>query len=315
MVKQEPVIIGGKPIGRMKAGWLLFKETWRFFRADSEMMWIPLITSFINLVLFGLVVAGFYFVLSGTGYTLPEEGEALSVTEYAFIFICYVIGAFTLALSEAAIANTVYTRVHGGNATLAGSLRLAFSHSVSLLLWSIITSTVGLVLRMIAERSRIMGRIVVALLGVGWSILTYFVVQAMVIDKKSAFASIGKSGQVFKKTWGETIVSNISIGVVFMGIYMVLFLSAFGLMIFALLSEFWIGLIALGILFFLVFVSLCLIQSAMNGILKTLLYIYASEGTIPPNFNHELLEKMLSRQTGGVATPTQPAAGTPLSTV
>lgn len=296
MPKREPVVINGQPAGRIKAGWLLFKETWRYFRTDSEMVWIPLITSGINLVLFGLLAVSFYLFLASTGYTLPEEAESISLPEYIFIFLCYVIGAYSLALSEAAIANTVYTRVHGGNATLGNSLRSAFSHSASLLLWSVITSTVGMLLRVIAERSQFIGRIIVMLLGVAWSALTYFVVPAMVIDKKSAFASIGKSKDVFKTTWGETIVSNFSIGVIFMGLHVALLVVTVAMMIFAAMYEFWILMIVLGVAYALVFITLCLVQSAMNGILKTLLYVYAAEGTMPPNFNQELLQKMLSRQ-------------------
>lgn len=298
-MQKEQIMINGQPIGKLKAGWLLFKETWRYFKADTEMMWIPLVTTLINLFLFGLLITGFYFFLKDTGYTLPEEGDPLSAIEYSFIFLCYVIGAFSLALTEAGITNTVYTRVRGGDATLGDSLKAAFSHWASLLVWSFITSTVGLILRMIAERSKIIGRIIIALLGVAWSVLTYFVVPAMVIDKKSAFSSIGKSGQVFKTTWGETLVSNISIGVVFSLVHVLLLIAAFGLMIFTVFYELWIGLIALGVLYCLVTALLCLVQSSMNGILKTLLYVYASEGVVPANFNQELLEKMLTRQKVG----------------
>jgi len=296
MTKREPLLINGQPVGRIKAGWILFKETWRYFRADSEMIWIPLITGFVNFVLFGILAVGFYFFLASTGYTLPEDADAISLPEYVFIFLCYVIGAYSLALSEAAIANTVYTRVHGGNATLGDSLRSAFSHSASLLLWSLITSTVGMLLRMLAERSKVLGRIIVMLLGVAWSALTYFVVPAMVIDKKSAFGSLGKSKDVFKTTWGETIVSNFSIGVVFLGVHISMLIVAVGLMIFMAMYEFWIPMIVLGVLYVFAVVAVSLLQSAMNGILKTLLYIYAAEGTMPPNFNQELLGKMLTRQ-------------------
>lgn len=312
-MKKESVVLNGQPVGRLKAGWLLFKEVWRYFRADTEMMWIPLITTLLNLLLFGLLVFVWYVFSTSTGSTSLNELGAYSAMNYAFIFLCYVVGAFSLALAEAGVTNTVYTRAHGGDATLGNSIQAAFSHWLPLLVWSGITSTVGLILRMIAERSRIMGSIVVALLGTSWSVLTYFVVPAMVIDKKSALASIQKSGHVFKTTWGESLVSNISLGVIFLVIHFALLCAASGLLFFTIYHELWTAFFTLTIVYLLITVALFLVQSAMNGILKTLLYIYASENTVPTNFNKELLEKMLARRTTPTSLPhTQ---GTTQSTV
>lgn len=295
MAKREPVIISGQQVGRLKASWLLFKEAWRYLKADKEMVWIPLITSFLNLALFGFIVAVFVMVILGGDFTLSAEGEPSSPVELAFYFACYVVGAFTLALSQAGITHTVYTRAHGGDATLGDSLKTAFSHWGSLLLWSVITSTVGIILRMIAERSKLIGRLVVMFIGAAWSVITYFVVPAMVIDKKSAFGSISKSGQVFKATWGETIVSNVSLGLVFLLAHVLVLAAAAGLMITAVAVEITFLVPVIVVLYVIWIVIASLVQSALEGVLKTLLYIYAAENAIPPNFNQELLEKMMTR--------------------
>ena len=306
MAQKQPLELHGQPVGRLKASWLLFKEAWRFLKADTEMLWIPLITAVLNLLLFGTLIAGFGLLIMGGDITLSQEGEPSSTIELVFLFLCYVIGAFTFALSQAAITNTVYTRVHNGDATLLDSLRAAFSHWFSLLLWSIITSTVGLVLRVIAERSRLGIIIVAAVLGVAWSVLTYFVVPAMVIDKKSAFASIGTSARVFKMTWGETIVSNIGLGLALLVIHLGAIFSVLSLSFLCFAVGLELLVIPILIIYALFIVIMVLIQASLEGVLKTLLYVYAAEGVIPPNFDRELLEKMLARKDG--STPTPPAA-------
>lgn len=296
MYKKEQIEIGGQPTGRLKASWLLFKESWKYLRADKEVVWIPFITGIINLVLFGVLVTVFVLLVMGGDFTLSEEGEPSSPIELVFIFACYIVGAFTLALSQAGIVNTVYTRAYGGDATLGQSLKVAFSRSGSLLMWSVITSTVGIVLRMIAERSKLLGRIVLFFFGVAWSLATYFVVPAMIIDKKSAFSSIGKSKQVFIDTWGETLVSNFSLGLTFLLVHLMSFLALIGLIITSIafdLHQIFIPLII--VLYAVFFIVACLVQSALEGIVKTLLYIFASTGNAPANFNQELLEKMLAR--------------------
>ncbi len=292
------IIIDGKPVGRIKAGWMLFKESYRFFRADKEMLWIPVITSCISIGLTVLLCAVAFFVgFHGSFDALKHTTGNTSHMGYLFMFCMYVIGAFTLALSEAGIAHIVYTRIKGGDATLTQGLQSAFSHWLSLLVWSAITSTVGIVLQMIADKSKIFMSIVVALMGAAWSAITYFVVPTMVIDNKSAFASIPHSASVFKKTWGETLVSNASLGVVFL-LFDVFALLISGLLIGVAVSinAMWLVILIVVLLFVVLFLG-ALLQSTLGGVIKTLLYVYASEGIVPETFNRELLGQLLGSAT------------------
>lgn len=306
-MKRQSVLLQGQPVGRIKAGWLLFKETWRFLMLDKELLWVPIITSLLNILLFGTVISLVVLALLGGSQGLAENDWFV----YGFVFSVYVIGAFTLALAQAATAHTVYIRVHGGNATLGESLKVAFSHWFSLLIWSLITATVGVVLRWLADRSKLLGWIVIMLIGSAWSVLTYFVVPAMVIGKKSAFASIGDSTRTFKDTWGETLVSNISYGLIFLFLHLAAIFSVGGIAI-AFMSVGFDN-VAIAIILLLVpwFIIMAIISSAMNSVLRTLLYVYAREHVVPQNFNQELLEKMLARKetdTPPTPLPDLPAA-------
>jgi len=305
----KSIELGGRPVGRLKAGWILFKEAWRYLQSDKEIIAIPLITTLLNILLFGFLMTLFFFLVLSGNLSISGEGESITAGEYLFIFCLYVIGAFTLALSQAGVANTVYVRAHGGDATLGDSLKVAFSHFASLLLWALITSTVGLLLRMIAERSKLLGRIVVAVIGVAWSVTTYFVIPSIVLGKKSAPAAIGHSAQVFKRTWGETVISTVSMNIVFVLIYIFVIVAFVGLFVFT--AGLQSGLLPM-LLFALLVVTLIgvsLVQSSLAGVVKTLLYIYAAEGVVPPNFNAELIEKMLQRKDGQPVSPVpQPPA-------
>jgi hypothetical protein len=303
---QQNIVIGGRRIGRFRAGIILFKETFRFLRSDAEMLFVPIVALCIELFLFGALA----LLLVGLGFftALQSPDAELSLTGYVGVFIGYVISAFVIAWSQAAIAHIVYVRAHGGNATLGEGLRVATAHWSALLVWSCITSTVGLVLRAIAERSGTLARIVTALMGAAWSILTYFVVPSIVIGKRSAFAAISDSGSVFKRTWGETLVTNISfsglVALIIMG-YMVvligiLFVSGWSAPLFFLLM----------VLFILGVMVLLLVSTALSSILRTLLYVYASEGTVPTNFNSELLKQMLARKTPHMPSTPIPGTGT-----
>jgi hypothetical protein len=163
------------------------------------------------------------------------------------------------------------------------------------------------VLHAIAERSKILGQIVMALLGAAWGLVTYFVVPAMVIDKQSAFGAIPRSASVFKQTWGQTLVSNFTLGAVFLVAHLLVLLSFVGLCVLAIAAGSTVLLIALCVLGVVWLILASIVHSTLNAVLRTLLYIYATENIVPANFNPELLSSMLSR-TGAVpqttATPT-----------
>jgi Family of unknown function (DUF6159) len=289
-----PVVIGGKRIGKLRASFLLFKESWRFLVADKELLLIPLITSILNLCLLGFVI-GVAVLLTQDAENPVFTGDTLHGLDYVLLGIVYAVAAFTLALSQAAITHTVYTRMHNGNATLGGSLKVAFSHAGTLFVWSLITATVGVLLRIIADRFEFMGRIVSVLMGAAWAIATFFVIPAIVIGKKGAVESIPFSITTFKRTWGETLISNITLGLFFFVAYLVALVIFIGLIVLGTQLDNLVIIIFAIILAFAWIIVASLAQAALQGIIKTVLYVYATDTSAPLNFNRELLEAMLVR--------------------
>lgn len=289
---QTPVVLGGQKIGRFRASRLLFTETFRFFWADREMFWVPLIALIAQLFILG--VALFTVCIPAGMFAEGGENVTLKASEYGFLFVFYIISAFVLAFSQAVITHIVYTRIHGGDATLSDGIKVASANTASLFVWACITSTVGILLRSIAERSQLLTKVLVAIVGTMWSVLTYFVVPAIVIDKKSPFSAISHSGSVFKRTWGETLIANISLGLVFVAFFFVIIFALIGFMFLVNMSA---GAIVMagGILVVVVIIA-SLLSAVLESVLRTLLYVYASENIVPQNFNRELLESMLGRK-------------------
>jgi len=295
-MSKPPVIIHGQKTGRFRASWLLFKESWRFFKADPELFWVPIIFGVLCLVsvavLVGLLVVGL------VGYEVAITGDIDEIPpplQYGFIFLFYVACAFTYALSQASVVHTVFTRVRGGDATLGESIKMAFSFSGSLFIWSLITSTVGIILYIISEKSKLFSKIVVWLLGATWSVLTYFVVTAVVLEKQTAYSAIKRSGQVFKTTWGETFVSNISLGLTFFLAHIVALLAFIGFIVVAAVLNM-TNLYIVGFVLYAIWLFMAtFVHEVLHAVLKTLLFIYATEEKTPENFDRELLANMLAR--------------------
>jgi hypothetical protein len=292
---KTPIVIGGQKIGRFRASFLLFKESWRFLRADKELLLVPIFSAVMSIVLIGLFTLIMMVSTQSFGEMLQSESP-VGYKEYLFMFGVYVVSAFSLAIAQATIVHIVYVRAHGGNATLGSGIARAFSNWLPLLVWALITSTAGLILRIISDRSEIIGRIVASLLGAAWSILTFFAIPIILIEKKQPLTAVTASARLFKQTWGETLIANVTLGLVFMLAHLVVLASFIGVLFYGASTNNAVILI-LGVASVVAWILVAsLVNSALQGILKTLLYIYAAENVVPENFNRELLESIMVRK-------------------
>jgi len=311
------VMIHGQQVGRIKASFLLAAESFRFLKADPEMLLLPIIGFFLNIALWIPAVFFIFFGAAGGTFaglgTLFPKGAPLPNWAYIVVFYGFFVSAFTLAFVQAGIAHFVSARARGENATLASTLGVVMSLLPALLTWSLIAATVGFVLRQIAERSKIVTRIIIAIIGAAWSVLTYFVIPAIVIERQSAVASIKRSGKVFRDSWGETIVSNISLSGFFMLIFFLLIvLYAVLTVLFFMYLGSNIGLFVLmTFLFLFVLFMIALVSNTLTYVLKTLLFIYATEGTTASNFDADLLANMLVKKPGAMQPPMPPQPPVP----
>jgi len=113
-----------------------------------------------------------------------------------------------------------------------------------------------------------------------------FVVPVMIFEEKDVFTSMKESLTLFKKTWGEAVVGNISIGVVFVAIAFVGVIFLLGAMFVAGFA----GLLIALPFFILLILILAIVASVMNGIFVVALYTYAKTGSVPAVYSGELIK-------------------------
>ncbi len=293
-MQQRSLVIGDKTVSRFRASWLLLRESWRFLRTDTELLLVPVLATILLVFLFGILIIG---VLVSGVVTASSTDASWTAEGLMFIVGSYLIAAFVVALARAMVVHTVAVRAAGNDATLGQSMKVAFRHIPTLFLWALINATVGVALRFVAERFDRFGRILTGLFGAAWGILTYFVVPAIVISEKNTKGALLHSAQVFRTTWGESLVINVSLGLVFLLLHLIamgLFLAGYyGAVTWSLPALF----IVIGILYTVILFSLLALQQVLESIVVTLLYLYATSDVPPKNFNTELLGIILARQT------------------
>lgn len=271
-------------MGKFSHTWSLMGASWDVLKEDKEILIFPLISGICCL----LIMASFAVPMFLTGAWRPPSGEATTadaVEYYGILFLFYFCNYFIIVFFNSAIIACAVIRMEGGDPTVGDGFRAAFSRIALIAGWALVSATVGVVLRIIEDRSKWVGRIVAGLLGIAWGVVSFLVVPILVVEKKRPITAVKESAALLKKTWGEQIIGNFSFGLVFF----LLSIPAFVVIFLGVLTASPAAIIAcvgLGVLYI---VLLALIQSALQAIFQAAVYLYARDGQTPPGFDSRLL--------------------------
>ena len=294
-----------KKIGKLRASYLLAVESFELFRKDKEIVWYVVLNALsVFAIVTVFIAAGVALMLSGA-VVLPAEEEsaslALQIAGYAALFVMYLACAYVTAYFGVALTSVVAARIEGEDKGFKDGLRAASARSGQILQWSLLSSTVGLILQIIADKASWVGRIVSWLGEVAWNVATFFIVPVLARENLSVGNSVRRSGEIFVKTWGETIVMNFSLGLFFLGAHISLLVGVFAVGYLLLQSGLIVLLGVWVVLYFVAFVVIAVVQSVLESIFKVALYEYATRGTVPESFTPQLIMGALTKKVA--ATP------------
>jgi hypothetical protein len=273
--------------GRVANGWALARECFRVLRQDKQLILFPLVSGIASL----LVLASFLGIGWASADMLRDATGHVSVrpgNDNLFWLLCggfYFANYFVIVFFNAALVGCAMIRFRGGTPTLGDGLRIARERLPQIAAWALLAATVGVLLRMIAERVGFIGRIVIAILGAAWSVATYFVVPVLVVEKLGPVDAARRSTSIVKKAWGESLVSNAGIGFVTLLVTIALVaLIATGSMVLAVkMASFGIAIAGFAAIVVVIIVA-ALVGSALNSIALCALYLYATQGKVPQAF-------------------------------
>jgi hypothetical protein len=263
-------------MGRIGTGWALTKTSLRVLRQDKELLLFPLISGVTLMLILGAFVGGMFFTV---GFDAAFGGGATWLAAVLFI-IYYIVSFFVGFFFNAAVIGAATIRLNGGNPTLSDGFRIARENVGRIFLWAVFAATVAMVLRAIQERLGFVGKIIIGLVGVAWSLATYFVVPILIFEKLGPWAAVKRSAHIFKSTWGEALVGGFSLG----GIFVLLGLAGILAPILGFVLGGLPGLIAGIVVLVVYWIILGLVASAASSILIAALYRYATTGKVAEEF-------------------------------
>ncbi|MBS0463388.1 MAG: hypothetical protein JSS03_00200 [Proteobacteria bacterium] len=274
-------------MGKFARSWELVKASAAVLRSDKELLVFPLVSAIAT------TVVALTFILpllaSGTFHQF-HRGEPLPGPMYIWMFLFYVAQYTVIFFCNTALVGAAMIRLDGGNPTLADGFAIARSKIVPILGYALISATVGMILRSLEQRAGFLGRIVIGLIGAAWTVATAMVVPVLVTQDVGPIDAIKQSVELLRRNWGENLIGNAGIGVVFGAITAVVMVVGFGL---AIVGARNMPAVAIGIggLTIMAILGISLVQAALAGIYSAALYRFASTGETPPGFDGGALQE------------------------
>lgn len=279
-------------MGKFKASMTIVSESWELLKKDKEIMWFPVLSAITSILALTIMAVIMYFVALGGNFSniSQVQGDGLSPFGYFILFMYYLVMIFIVNFFESGIYIIAHARFNGQDLNFSDGMRGATENITKIFIWSLICATVGVVLQIIADRSRFIGKLVVWILGAAWGILTFFSLPSLIIGKRSVQDSFKDSAATIRKTWGETIIVNLGVGLFFAMITFALFALMIGVII--LVPDIFVG-IGLLVLFLISVICLTIISSALGSIFKLALYEYARTGKVPDGFSPDIIQNAI----------------------
>ena len=241
-----------------------------------------------------VVLLTFMGVGLGIGALDRLGAGGLGVGDIVLALAFYILAYFVIIFFNCALVYAAHERLPGGDPTVRSGLRGAWFRVITIFMWAVIAGTVGLMLSILAGQARerggilgIVSQIVIALLGAAWTLLTYFVVLLIVIERRPLGDAFKTSLSMFRRTWGEQVVGNFGLGILAClaaaGIIVLLFLA---------LSPLGSVGIAITVIIGVVLVAgVALVFATMDGIYKAALYTYSATGEVPSLFPDDAIRR------------------------
>jgi Family of unknown function (DUF6159) len=263
---------------KISRSWSLAGQCWEVLKEDPKLLIFPLLSSAALLVLlasFALPVFALYHGLHpamAEGVTTHNSRLLFYVTTYAFYVVSYTVMMFF----NAALISVAMKRLDGETASISEGFQAALSNLPAIVGYAMIAATVGTVLRVIEERVGLIGRIVVAIIGAGWTLATAMTLPVLIEESVGPVEAISRSLDLLKRNWGENLIGNggISLGI---AVIVIPVIAVAVLIMFAAIAAKTAGTMILGMLLFaLTIIALGLISSTLHTIYTAALYRFAT---------------------------------------
>lgn len=205
-VELEPFLAQRQVLGesRNSRAIRLLRASVSVLREDPELLVFPAVAMALNLLIGAICFA---LSLSGTGVGRDARGV---------VFVASLIAAYPITFVSlycgVALAAVLGGRLDGQRLSAGDGWAAARARVGIIAAWTLLSCTVGAVLRTIEQYVPLGARIVVALVDLSWSLATMFAVPILAYENLGPRATFKRSAQILRQRWGTQLGGMVGIG-------------------------------------------------------------------------------------------------------
>jgi hypothetical protein len=259
-------------IKRIKAGWELTRKSGIVLKENRSLMVFPILALITSIIFVILVFSPF------VGYLVANADNQISSNslEYAIIALC-VISAYLTAIAtiffNVALSAAAIEAFEDRPASVKIGVAKAWQRKKQIVGWAFVTTTVGLLLRLIAEKVP-GGALLEVIGGFAWAVASWFVIPSLAVEGKGPWQSLKSSARTVKERWGQGVVGVVAIGGAFVLACMLVFIVCFLIIMLAASADLpTASLVAIGIVGFIAVLILGLIAGTLKQVFNTAVFL------------------------------------------
>lgn len=268
-------------IERFSNGWKITINSFKVLKANKQLLIFPVLSALSMILIMGSFITA---IFASVGWDFDYFDNADTTTNYIFVFLYYLVNYFIVVFFNMALIHCTRLYFRGEEVTIAKGLQFSLSRIGTIFSWALFAATVGTLLRLLQENFGWIGKIITGLLGIVWSIATFFVVPILAYEKLGPIDAFKRSTQMIKQKWGEGLGATFSFG-------LIQFLAALGIIAIAMLIGFsthiLVG-VAIGVLGILL---LAVVMSAAQTIFVSAIYHNFTDEPVK-HFNQQLVDNL-----------------------
>lgn len=272
---------------RTARSWRLIKASARVLNADGELILLPILSGGVALALGGAMVWQAHS--SGVFDALQESDmSAVPAWFYGWLFAFYLVQYAVVIFFNVALVGAAIERLEGGDPTIRSALALSVHRLPQIVGFALLSATVGIVLRTIAERLGFLGKLLAGTAAIAWAVSSFLVVPVIAIEGRGPIDAFDRSVELLGKTWGENVIGNVGIGLVLGIACAILALIGMGGVTLVVNGNDIAGIPITGAAF-AALGALIAFSAALSAVYAAAVYYYAVMGEPPAGFDRDMV--------------------------
>jgi len=172
---------------RLSNGWRIGKISLQTIQENPSLLFFPFISGGALIMVTLSFLGGGYLFFGEEALAIVDDEAAISslnVLLYGLVFLFYLVSYFVIIFFNVGLVHCAKKVLAGEETNISEGIQFAQTRMTTILGWSILAATVGIILKTIQERVGTVGKIITGLIGMVWGIATFFIVPVIAYEEK-----------------------------------------------------------------------------------------------------------------------------------